>query len=206
MREHEIMNPKRGLALSEPMVERFGLIPALAFWRADRFRELGRSGEALAVLLEAAESHPNEPRLMQEVRSMRAKRLRDQQLARSIQAALDADPKHPSALHDLAVVRHRLGQADVARGLYVQWIQQHPQDDEARLALSRLLGSQGELVPALEQLRIATARPEHSPALDCAEGRLLAFWMDRAAEAREPLTRCLEGGGTLTAVEEALLR
>jgi hypothetical protein len=103
------------------------------------------------------------------------------------------------------VVLHRLGETEEAEALYRRWLAAHPDDVATRLDLYRLLGARGAFDEALSLLREVEPGAQRSADLDCAEGRLLAWWMDRRDEARPPLRACRQKGGELTPQEVRLL-
>jgi len=205
MEEPDAVTPAQALERADRLVERFGPLPALAFYRADRLEELGRRADAIEVLAASAEAYPLETLLEEELAQLRAVQASDAELARRIRATLAAQPDHPAAVRDLATVLHRQGELREAEGLYRSWLVAHPADDAARVGLHRVLGAQGELVDSLRVLREGSARPGHDPALDCAEGRLLAWWLERPGEALPALRACREAGRPLSPRELALL-
>jgi tetratricopeptide (TPR) repeat protein len=182
--------PDEALAEAERLALRFGALPALAFFRADRLLELSRPAEAIAVLLEASEAHPQEERLREELESLRRTRAEDEELAKRIRRVWADQPDHPGAVHDLAVVLHRLGEIDEAEALYRTWLERHPDDATTRLDLSRILGGRGALEEALLLLREVPAGSQRDAKLDCAEGQLLAWWMARPEDAKPLLQAC----------------
>ena len=54
-------------------------------------------------------------------------------------------------------------------------------------------------------LREGSSRGGRNPALDCAEGRLLAWWMGRTGDALASLRACRDAGAALAPRELALL-
>jgi arylsulfatase A-like enzyme/Flp pilus assembly protein TadD len=205
MNEHTAVTPAQALERAERLVERFGPLPALAFYLADRLLELGRRTEAIATLETAALANPREKRLQEELARLRSKQAADAELALQIRSVRAENPDHPGAVRDLATVLHRMGELGEAESLYRTWLSAHPEDDAARVALHRLLGSRGELAAALRVLRDGSSRAVHDPVLDCAEGRLLAWWMERTRDALAPLLACREAGQPLGPRELALL-
>jgi arylsulfatase A-like enzyme/Flp pilus assembly protein TadD len=205
MRQDQDVRPDLALAEADALAQRFGPLPALAFYRADRLDELARPEEATAVLREASAAHPEEARLREEIDARLERRATDQALARRIREVWQQQPDHPGAVHDLAVVLHRLGETGEAETLYRRWLATHPGDDTTRLDLHRLLGARGAFEEALLLLREVPPGPQRSASLDCAEGRLLAWWMDRPDEARPALGACREKGERLTPRELLLL-
>jgi choline-sulfatase len=205
MEEADSITPAAALERADQLALRFGSLPALAFYRADRLQELGRRADAIAVLAAAAEAHPRETRLTEDLARLRGDQSRDAELALRIRAAMAANPAHPGALRDLATVLHRMGELAEAEALYRRWLETHPADDAARVALHRVLGARGELDGSLQVLREGAARRDHDPSLDCAEGRLLAWWLARTGEALPALRACRAGGGKLSPRELALL-
>ena len=196
--------PADALARAESLAQRFGPLPALAFYRADRLQELARPDDAIGVLLEARDAHPDERRLAEELRDLLEQRAKDRELAQRIRATLAAQPDHPGAVHDLAVVLHRLGDLDGAERAYRDWLAGHREDGESRLQLFRLLGARGRYEEALALAR-TTSPAARTPALACAEGRMLAWWLDRPAESRDPLRACRDAGLPVSARELALI-
>jgi len=196
--------PAAALARAEALAKRFGPLPALAFYRADRLGELARPDEAIAVLRESYQAYPDELHLESELRDAVLARARDRELAQRIRATLAAHPDHPGAVHDLAVVLHRLGELDEAARWYRLWLERHPDDGASRVELFRLLGAQGDYDGALA---VAHAAPKagRSPALACAEGRLLAWWLERPEQALESLRACRDAGEPVSTREVALL-
>ena len=204
MDDHAEKTPAAALAHAEALAKRFGPLPALAFYRADRLGELARPGEAIAVLRESSDAYPDETRLESELRDAVLARERDRELAQRIRATLAAHPDHPGAVHDLAVVLHRLGELDEAARWYRVWLERHPDDGASRLELFRLLGAQGDYEGALA---VAHAAPKggRTPALACAEGRLLAWWLERPEQALPSLRACRDAGEPVSPREVALL-
>jgi arylsulfatase A-like enzyme/Flp pilus assembly protein TadD len=205
MGQHDSRRPDEALAQAEGLAHRFGPLPALAFFRADRLQQLSRPDAAIAVLREASEAHPAEARLRAELEAALGRRSEDRALAKRIRAVWEEQPDHPGAAHDLAVVLHRLGETAEAERLYRQWLRRHPEDDTARLDLHRLLGARGAYDEALALLRGAAPGPARSADLDCAEGRLLAWWMHRSADAKQPLRACRDKGAPVEPRELELI-
>lgn len=206
MRHHEGERPDEALGEAERLARRFGPVPALAFFRADRLQELARPDEAIEVLRESLEAHPGDRRLAEELQANLRQRASDQALARRIRATWRRQPDHPTAEHDLAVVLHRLGETEEAERLYRHWLSRHPGDDVSRLDLEHLLGARGAFDQALALLREVPPGPARDVRLDCAEGRLLAWWMDRPQQARSALRACRDKGASLDARELELIR
>ena len=204
MDQNEEKTPAAALARADELAKRFGPLPALAFYRSDRLGELARPDEAIAVLRESRDAYPDEPRLESELRDAVLARARDRELVQRIRDTLAAHPDHPGAVHDLALVLHRLGELDEAERWYRLWLERHPDDAVTRVALFRLLGAKGDYAGALALARAAQGSGR-TPALACAEGRLLAWWMDRPEQALEPLRACRGAGEPVTAREVALL-
>ena len=204
MEDNTEKTPAAALARAEALAKRFGPLPALAFYRADRLAALARPDEAIAVLRESRDAYPDETRLESELRDAVLARARDRELAQRIRVTLAAHPDHPGAAHDLALVLHRLGELDEAARWYRVWLERHPDDGPTRLELFRLLGAQGDYDGALA---VARAAPEGSrtPALACAEGRLLAWWMERPERALPSLRACRDAGEPVSSREVALL-
>lgn len=196
--------PIDALARAEAMAKSFGPLPALAFFRADRLAELARPDEAIEVLREAHERYPEEQRLERELEALLHRRAQDRELVARIRATLAKQPDHPGAIHDLAVVLHRLGELDGAERAYRDWLTTHPDDASSRLQLFRLLGARRDYDAALAVAHAAPAGGR-TPALACAEGRLLAWWLDRTDAALAPLRSCRDAGEPLSARERALV-
>ena len=205
MDQHDVRRPDRALAEADALAQRFGPLPALAFYRADRLDELGRPDRAIELLREASQAHPAEARLREELAERLALRAQDRALAAQIRAVWQQQPDHPAAEHDLAVVLQRLGENDEAMALYRSWLARHPTDVSARIDLSRLLGASGELDDALSVLRAAPAGAARKARLDCEEGRVLLDWLERPDLATPLLRRCQEKGGALGPRESALV-
>ncbi len=195
--------PEQGVARADELIQQFGPLPALVAWKADVL-VLGVSRQAaIELLLEQTAGDPS-GWLARDLESLQAAERSDRQLAERIRAALAADPEHPDARFDLALVLHRLGELEEAEALYRQALDAKPGDAEARVALSKLLVGQGRLDPAEALLR---AGPDGvaDPALACALGRLLFWRQDRPTEALPHLAACRAGGGELLDPEEAAL-
>jgi len=189
--------PVEALARAQALVVEFGPLPALAFYEADRLSELGRRREAICALEASEAAHPHEPRLSRELATRRASLQQDERLAETIRRTLDTQPDHATARYDLALVSHRLERWDEAIRLYEEVLGRDPHDDEARLMYARAVGAHRGPEEALSVLQQGRSRAGHSPALDCAAGRLLAWYLDRPDEARTALTTCRDAGQRL---------
>lgn len=163
------------------LIAKFGPLPMLSIVGADALTALGQPVAALAMLEVALAQHPEERRLANRITLARAAVASDQTLERDIRAALAANPDHPQAPFDLAVVVHRLGRLDEAATLY-RAVLQRGEDVEARLGLARALGGSGDLEAAVDALS------GDDPRVRCARGHLLEGRLDRKAP--EDLAAC----------------
>ena len=135
--------PEEALRRGEAMRARYGLSPELALYLADCLSAVGQVSAALAVVEEALAAAPDEVRLQLAVRQRQQRH--QQSLARlsAIQAALEADPSHPTARYDLGVTLRYLEELDAAEIALRAAVEQTPADAEARRVLAMVLRSQG---------------------------------------------------------------
>jgi Flp pilus assembly protein TadD len=123
-----------------------GPLQAVVDLEVDLLDSLGQpeAADALLQTLQATD----------ELEARRHHRAQDKALATAISEALDANPRHPSAHHDLALVLHRIGQHADAEQHYNAALAQNAEDHESRAGLIRLLVANkrlGEARSLLEQ-------------------------------------------------------
>ncbi len=135
--------PSEALIRVQAWRREMGPIQAVVDLEVDLLDSLGRVEEADA-LLQATEA-------VDELEARQHRRSRDEALALAIGKALDADPEHASAHHDLALVLHRLGRHADAEQHYRAALAQDPDDHESRAGLIRLLVASGRV----EEARVA---------------------------------------------------
>ena len=130
--------PSSALQECRRLIERHGRIPSLRRMEVDLLDQLGRPLEADTVLERAITSGSAHSGIRDELRERREQREADHVLAAAIASALENDPGHASAHHDLAVVLTRLGNHDDAIGHYRLALEQDANDDLSRRNLARL--------------------------------------------------------------------
>jgi arylsulfatase A-like enzyme/Flp pilus assembly protein TadD len=202
----KLLTPSQALAEGARLHERFGPLPALARFRAQLLDSIGRSLDATEVLAESAKANPDNALLARDLEERREERSQRQELARAIRAVLAREPDHPRARHDLALTLHQLQETREAEALYEAILADDATDDATRLNLVRLLVAAGRAEEAFERVEEARARPDHDHRLDCAAGRILAWYLDRPALAVDPLRACRDGGARLTPLDVAALQ
>jgi tetratricopeptide (TPR) repeat protein len=202
----KLLTPSQALAEGTRLHERFGPLPALARFRAQLLDSIGLSLDAIDILAESAKAHPDNALLARDLEERRKERSERQELARAIRAVLVREPDHPRARHDLALTLHQLQQTREAEALYEAILADDATDDATRLNLVRLLMAAGRAEEAYERVEEARARPDHDHRLDCAAGRILAWYLDRPALAVDPLLACRDGGARLTPLDVAALQ
>ncbi len=186
-------HPLEALRALRALRDDFGLEPRVALYMAQRFDRLGRFEQAAALLEQALAAHPEHPELGADIQRRAAEREEQQALVRAISQTLAGQPDHPDAPFDLALALHKLERHDEAEPLYLEVLDEDPDDDQARLMLARLMlerDPQGAAALLLE----GAQRPGHAPTLDCELGKVLHWWLDRDAEAVPWIRSCWAGG------------
>ena len=177
-------------------------VVALRDLQAKLLEELGRYQEALALLETSAMEGED---LTEQLETRRHWRRERQALLASIQDHLSRRPQDANARYDLALTLAQLERAAEAEAAFRAVLELRPEDDEARLQLGTLLWRSGRSLETLALLDVRRAAPGHGPQLDCLAGRVLAWGLQRPAEARAALLVCREGGVQLSLAEEGLL-
>jgi tetratricopeptide (TPR) repeat protein len=188
--EAQHLTPEAALQRAAVMGEIHGHPVAVGRFRVDSLAALGRTQDAIALLEQLVEAHPEAPDLREELAWRRAQRDEQRALAQAIRETLAREPTHPSAERDLALTLHQLQELEEAEALYRRLLAQHPEDDALRANLARLLMTRGAHELALDTLRNGRGRPEHAATLDCLAGRILAHYLDREEEAFRAYRAC----------------
>jgi Flp pilus assembly protein TadD len=166
---------------------------------------LGRSRDAIAALEESLREHPYHAEVAAELAERKKAYAKGEELVRAIRATLAREPDHPRARRDLALTLHKLQRVEEAESLYEQLLGEDATDDATRLNLVGLLMTQDRPRDALARVDVGRERAGHDPRLDCAAGRILAWHLDRRAQAVAPMRACRDGGARLTPLDLAVL-
>ena len=201
----KLLTPSQALEEGARLHERFGALPALARFRAQLLDSIGRSLDAIEVLAESANAHPDNVLLEHDLEERRREQSEREKLARTIRTVLAQEPDHPRARHDLALTLHQLQQTEEAQALYEAILAADASDDAARLNLVRLLMAEGRPQEAYARVEEGRTRPDYDYRLDCAAGRILAWYLDRPASAVAPLRACRDAGARLTPLDIAAM-
>jgi len=203
--EAQHFTPEAALQRADAMGETHGNPLALERFRVDSLGALGRTRDAIALLEQLVQAHPEAPDLREELAWRRAQRGEQRALAQAIRETLAREPMHPSAERDLALTLHQLQEFEEAGALYRRLLARHPEDDVLRANLARLLMTQGAHELALDTLRKGRSRPEHAATLDCLAGRILAHYLDRQEEAVRAYRACAAADGRLEPLDRDVL-
>ncbi|HEY5659081.1 MAG TPA: sulfatase-like hydrolase/transferase [Myxococcota bacterium] len=203
--EAQYATPEAALRRADALRAEFGSLPALERFRVDSLSALGRTRDAIALLEQVVDAHPEAPDLRDELAWRRARRDEQRALAAAIRETLAAQPEHPSAERDLGLTLHQLQELEEAEVLYRRALARHPEDDALRANLARLLMTRGRHATALEALAPGRSRTGHAATLDCLAGRILAHYLDREAEGVAAYRACEAAGGALDPLDRAAL-
>ncbi|HLE83271.1 MAG TPA: tetratricopeptide repeat protein [Thermoanaerobaculia bacterium] len=147
--------------------------PALALLGA-LYLEAGRPADSLAVLEPLARAEEADPGALYNAGRAALALGREEAAERYLERSVEREPDTPAA-RELGLLRGRQGQLAESYRLLVPWAQQHPEDQEARLA-----GAHAALalarVPAAESL--LSDLPQSDPAVRLLWGRLLLLKSD----------------------------
>ena len=183
--------PATTLVKSAELMEKVhGPVPALMRFKADLFDAIARPIDALEALKQAAEAHPTDQDIADEIK-VRIRKLDElRHLVEAIQTQLGAAPNDLTAKRDLALTYHRLQRFDEAETMYRSILEANPSADDIRIDFARMFASQQRYDTALGTLAPAMRRPAHASAVDCLAGQLMRRGLGRAQEAAALLKHC----------------
>jgi len=192
MTGHQQLAPFDALERAAELERRHGPLPALTRFRLSILDALGRSADVIALLDELAGDETEPTELAAQLARRRAERARLQRLADTIRSHIANERAPERAARDLALTLHRLQVFDEAEALYRDELRRHPDDDELRANLARLLVADGRSEAALEALRAGRDAPSR---LDCLAGRIEAAHRRHLAAAERAFAACRAAGG-----------
>jgi Flp pilus assembly protein TadD len=147
--------------------------PALALLGA-LYLEAGRPGDTLAVLEPLVQAEEADPGALYNAGRAALALGREEAAERYLERSVEREPDTPAA-RELGLLRGRQGQLAECYRLLVPWAQQHPDDQEARLAAAHAALALSR-VPAAESL--LSDLPQSDPAVRLLWGRLLLLKSD----------------------------
>ncbi len=197
-------SPEAALEQALAVRHELGLFPELVKLTVGALDAAGRLQEAEALLAEAEEALPGEDWIAAERAARAARRAEQEALFTAIQAALAADPDHPTAAYDLGAVARYLERWDVAKDALGAALEREPADADARLQLANVLRvSQGPAAALALVEAGLTGTPD--PRLLCEAARLRYRYLEDRDGAAPLIDACWAADGPVTAEDLEVL-